>query len=245
MRALTAPELLDVWERGLAQSPTQRALSLLAAACSETTPEALANLSIGQRDARLLTLREWTFGSQLPSLVVCPSCGERWELTVNAADLRVAPEVEPIETLRLSVSGYELRFRLPNSFDLAAIAAAPAEIEDASATLLDRCLVEARRDGEEVRGAQLPAEVREAIVGRMAEADPQAEIRLAITCLACGENWQAPFDIESYFWGEISAWARRVLGEVHVLASAYGWREADILNLSAWRRQYYLNLIYG
>jgi hypothetical protein len=244
MHALTAPELLDVWERGLAQSPIQRALSLLAAACSET-PEALANLSIGQRDARLLTLREWTFGSHLLSLVICPQCGERWEFTINAADLRVMPEVEPTETLRLSVAGYELRFRLPNSFDLAAVPAAPTEVEDASAMLLDRCLVEARRDGEEVRSAQLPVAVREAIVGYMAEADPQAEIQLALACLACGENWQAPFDIESFFWGEISAWARRVLSEVHVLASAYGWREADILNLSAWRRQYYLNLIYG
>ena len=31
--------------------------------------------------------------------------------------------------------------------------------------------------------------------------------------------------------------------EVHVLASSYGWRESDILNMSAWRRQYYLDLI--
>ena len=77
----------------------------------------------------------------------------------------------------------------------------------------------------------------------MAEADPQAEVELALNCPACGEGWQAPFDIESFFWDEIGAWARRVLGEVHVLASSYGWRESDILNMSAWRRQFYIDLI--
>ena len=65
MRALSAPELLSVWERGQAQPPVQRTLTLLAAACPGILPDALAELSIGQRDARLLTLREWTFGPQL------------------------------------------------------------------------------------------------------------------------------------------------------------------------------------
>jgi hypothetical protein len=31
--------------------------------------------------------------------------------------------------------------------------------------------------------------------------------------------------------------------EVHRMASAYGWREADILAMSAFRRQRYLELI--
>ena len=37
----------------------------------------------------------------------------------------------------------------------------------------------------------------------------------------------------------------RFLRDVHTLASTYGWREADILALSPWRRQYYLALIAG
>jgi hypothetical protein len=71
MRALSASELLNVWERGFIQPPIYRALTLLAVAC-EASPETLAKLSIGDRDARLLTLREWTFGSQLVGLVNCP-----------------------------------------------------------------------------------------------------------------------------------------------------------------------------
>ena len=77
----------------------------------------------------------------------------------------------------------------------------------------------------------------------MAEVDPQADVQMDLTCPACGHQWQALFDIESFFWREISAWANRILREVHALASAYGWRESDILSMSTWRRQTYLNLI--
>jgi hypothetical protein len=89
MRPLTAQELLDVWERGLALPPVQRALALLAAACPETPPEALARESVGRRDGRLLWLREWTFGPRLVSLAACPACGERLETAFDVADIRV------------------------------------------------------------------------------------------------------------------------------------------------------------
>ncbi|HEX2516118.1 MAG TPA: phage baseplate protein, partial [Chloroflexota bacterium] len=37
--------------------------------------------------------------------------------------------------------------------------------------------------------------------------------------------------------------ARRLLREVHTLARAYGWREAEILALPGRRRQTYLDLV--
>src|SRR5574341_1328948 len=118
MRALSAVDLLDIWERGAMQAPAQRALSLLISACPEVRPEALAQLSIGQRDARLLTLREWTFGPQLVCSAICPGCGERLEATFNIDDIRVPTAVvEPAETFSLSVADYEFRCRLPNGQD--------------------------------------------------------------------------------------------------------------------------------
>jgi hypothetical protein len=251
MRALSAPELLRVWEWGLAQPAAQRALALLAAACPHSSHDALAKLCIGQRDARLLTLREWAFGPQLVSLASCPGCGERLELSFSVSDIRVADGSDPLpdreaecEPLSLSVGGYEVCFRLPNSLDLAAIEGS----QDIAATrhlLLERCLVAAERDGQAAVLDQLPAEVTEAVVARMDEADPQANVQLALSCSMCGHVWQATFDIVSFFWSEINAWAYRTLHQVHRLASAYGWREADILALSPWRRQFYLDLVNG
>src|SRR5829696_9123583 len=92
MRALSASELLSAWERGLSQTPVERALGLLGAACADEPPEALARLSVGERDARLLTLREWTFGRQLTSVARCPGCGEQLEIGLSAADLRAGPQ---------------------------------------------------------------------------------------------------------------------------------------------------------
>jgi hypothetical protein len=51
------------------------------------------------------------------------------------------------------------------------------------------------------------------------------------------------FDIISFFWTELDSLARRLLQDVHVLAKAYSWREADILSMSATRRQFYLEMV--
>jgi hypothetical protein len=89
----------------------------------------------------------------------------------------------------------------------------------------------------------LPESVVSAMAEQMAQADAPADIQLALTCPVCGQHWQAIFDIVSFFWSEIDAWAYRTLRDVHCLAAAYGWREADILALSPWRRQFYLEMV--
>jgi hypothetical protein len=242
MRALSASEWLAVWECGQAQPWPERALGMLAAACPELPLETLAGLSIGQRDAWLLTLREWTFGPHLAGLAVCPRCGERLELACNVADIRVPLAEEPENTLSLQVAGYEVSFRLPTSLDLIAIAASAAAAAPHQ-QLLERCLLAVRQHGTEQASVPLPLEVEQVVVARMAQADPQADIQLALSCPGCGHHWQALFDIVSFFWNEINAWAGRLLRDIHTLASAYGWREADILALSPWRRQAYLEMV--
>jgi hypothetical protein len=89
----------------------------------------------------------------------------------------------------------------------------------------------------------LPDSVIQAVLERMGHADPQANLEIELSCPACSHNWQETFDIVSFLWSEITAWAIRILREVHVLASAYGWREADILAMNPRRRQAYLELI--
>ena len=77
----------------------------------------------------------------------------------------------------------------------------------------------------------------------MAAADPQAEIEISLECPACTCHWTEIFDIDSFFWTELQAWAARILREIHQLASAYGWSEREILALPPLRRNTYLNLI--
>jgi hypothetical protein len=242
VRALSASELLSAWEQGVGRSAARRAFLLLAAAFPEIPPEALGQLSIGRRDARLLTLREYTFGPQLAGIAGCPACAERLELNFNIAEVRMDTSDEEIAPLSLDLDGYQLRFRVPNSFDLIAI----SENLDLGAPdrhLLQRCILSANYHGEAVAAEQLPVEVTDAMAAQMAEADPQADVRLQLACVRCDHRWQTTFDVLNFFWNEIHAWAERLLREVHMLARAYGWREADILAMSPWRRQRYLGMI--
>jgi hypothetical protein len=242
MRALSAAELLSVWERGLSLSPPERALGLLALACPESSFDELSILSIGERDARLLTLRELTFGSELAGLMNCPACGNRLQLTFDLAEIRITGENNPADAHSLSLHNYDVRFRLPNSGDLGALAAGDS-IAPGAELLLKRCVLSARYQDTEVKVEELPAEILDAIGVQMDHADPQADVQLNPECSQCEHKWQATFDIESFFWNEIRAWAERTLREVHTLARAYGWREADILNMSPQRRWFYLEML--
>lgn len=242
MRPLSAVELLDIWEQGSAQSTARQALLLLTNACPERSRDDLARLSIGERDRRLLRLREWTFGPALVGLAECPSCGERLTLSFQTQDVQGEPETEPDQNLTLSEADYDVRFRLPNSLDVEAVASA-ADVDTGRRLLLDRCVLSARRGDREIAAADLPTELVKTIAARMAQADPQSEVQLALTCPACDCAWHAVFDIASFFWGEIETWAYRTLRQIHVLASSYGWSEADTLAVSPWRRQVYLDMV--
>jgi hypothetical protein len=244
MRALDPAALLGAWERGLGQPPADRALALLAAGLPETRVDELAELSIGRRDARLMALRELTFGQEVTAVVACPNCSERLELTFPLGDVRVTADEEQPERLSLTAEGFEVQVRLPNSHDLAAAARAP-DGEAARATLLRRCLLLARRDGVAAGPEKLPPGVAEAIARAMEAADPQANVQLILSCPACLQRGTADFDIGAFFWTEVDAEAERLLRDVAALARAYGWREADVLALSPRRRQLYLELAGG
>lgn len=242
MSTFPVADLLDAWERGRHLSPGERGLLLLAVAKPDTPAQELAACSVGRRDAALLALRERTFGPRLTGLAACPGCSEPLELELAVADIMVPARPATPAPLALAMDGYRVAFRLPNAGDMAALAQGGPRPEQ---WLLERCIVEAQAADAPCAVADLPDGVLKAVTGAMVEADPQAEVELVLTCPACGNRWQALFDIVGFLWREIEAWAVRLLREVHALASAYGWSERDILALSPWRRRYYLELTGG
>jgi hypothetical protein len=244
LRPLTAAEVLEVWERGERKPPAEQALALLGAALPGRRPGELADLSIGERDACLLALRERTFGPALRGRTECPACGARLEFTLATAEIYVAGDAPPAAPeLALAAGGYDLRYRLPTTRDLAAVAASCRSAAEGRSFLLARCLLAAHRDGAPVAAADLPEAVVEKLAAAMAERDPQAEVELRLACAACGRRWSAFLDIGDFFWTELAALADRLFQDVHALARAYGWREADILALSSARRHAYVEML--
>lgn len=243
MRALSTRELLDVWERGLAQTHERWALLLLEAACPDLAPAELERLSVGRRDARLLSLREWAFGGGFTSLANCPACAEQLELSFEADDVRAPPSADA-GPFSLRVGAHEVEFRLPDSLDLLAVSTHD-DLDEARRDLFGRCVGAARSGGAEVAVGALPPEVFDAVSEEMERLDPQGNVHLGVSCPRCGHGWQALFDICSYLRSELDTWARRLLWEVHLLAAAYGWRESDTLALSPRRRRLYVQMVNG
>ncbi|GAC1347442.1 MAG: hypothetical protein NVSMB27_12850 [Ktedonobacteraceae bacterium] len=250
MHSLSTQEILRIWEIGSGQHPVDRALTMLAGAFPEIPQDDLVSLSVGQRDARLLDIRKRNFGTHLASFTECVKCQERLEFDLEVDDIQVAPRPESVnQEYRVACDRYELHFRLPTSLDLAAIAGCP-DVTTARKLLVRRCVLKVNRDGAEVSTEglseevpSLPETVVTALGAQMATSDPMAEIEIDVTCPACGHHWSVIFDIVLFLWAEICVQAKRLLREVHTLAWAYGWHEADILSLSAARRQYYLEMV--
>lgn len=241
MADLFPAQLLETWEQGLMEIGCKRALMLLALACPEKSNEARGQLPIGRRDACLLSLRELLFGSGMENLVTCPACMQQLEFSCTVADLYSFSESDGDELLTFTRGELVVTFRLPNSQDV--ITVVEGEGGGSERFLLERCIIEARQGADPVPVSTLDATVLAAIVEAMDRADPLGNMELAMICPACAYSWLSPFDIVSYLWSELDAWARRTLHEIHVLASAYGWSEKEILTMSAWRRHYYLDLV--
>jgi hypothetical protein len=233
MQALAAADVLALWERGAARHALDRSAMLVAAARPEIVPEAIADLPLGSVTESLLELRVASFGGRIAGHVACERCGERLQFTLDAGEL-LRPDPGDGAVPRLAeVAG--LRIRAPTLRDLAAIAD-ESDTDRAAHRLLGRCTL--RGDCEHVGDDALHA-VEEALEAL----DPNADLVVTLQCVACGSECSAQLDAGTLLWDEIEAHARALLREVHELARAYGWSEAEILGLAAARRARYLAMV--
>ncbi|HMC53868.1 MAG TPA: hypothetical protein VKH19_01745 [Gemmatimonadaceae bacterium] len=229
--------LLRLWEDSLDAHPLDRSLAVLRAIYPAIDRGTIADRTAGERDALLLRARDAFFGPRIDATAVCPACGERNELTLDAAALTVAPNATTAETAPAApplVYVGTLAFRVPTSRDIAA--AIDIDAAHMARAIARRCFA-----GEEPSpeiSDELMLELNEQLTG----ADPQADVELALACDACGGSWTVPFDIGVLLWDELSACARTLLSEIDILARAYGWSEDEILALTDSRRARYVEL---
>jgi hypothetical protein len=230
-------QLLGLWERCLSRTPAERALEILTLTSSG---DALEDLTVGERDRRLLDLREHLFGSELTGATTCRNCDDSFDFVLDVDQLRDKARADTAGEFTVSRTGFDVRCRLPTTADLAKISRERDPIAGRQA-LVERCVLTVRQNGVASTIDALRPEVIEALAQRMAQAEPIADVELALSCPSCGHTWEEVLDIASFMWTELDAWTRRTLQDVHTLASTYGWSEADILALGP-RRQVYLDL---
>jgi hypothetical protein len=229
MRQTPARELLDSWETFRGQPMPVRAAAL----ASLLTDHPLADVmrwSVARRDEALFDFRAQVFGDRVDAVTSCPACAERLEMHLTLAEIAPSRTGTPAPSVfrTMRVGGSRVRCRLPNGEDLLAVASL-TDIAEAREQLIARCV---QSDDADLRERAAAALARQA-----------DDVQLDLTCPACGHAWQTAFDIAAFVWRELDDWAQRTLREIHLIASAYGWSESEILELSARRRQTYVEMI--
>jgi hypothetical protein len=234
MRTFSSVDCLSLWEAGAGLHPLDQGLLTLGAALPKTSHDALADWPLGRRNAALARLRCSLFGPRLEGWTACQLCGEKLEVEFDARLLAgQGADETPQREEPVVVNGRS--FRPVTTRDLAQ-AAREVDASLAAMKLAESCCVEG---GESAAWSE---EELEQIGQELARADPLAETRLALRCPACENQWEETLEIATFLWREIEARARRLLMDVHTLASAYGWAEVDILSMSERRRALYVEM---
>jgi hypothetical protein len=237
----TAASLLAAWEAGAGEPVSGRAPSLLRSLGVIADDEAIEELTIGDCDARLIALRRGLFGETLEVVAACPECGEEVEVTLSLADVQPPVGGRPVDPVALDAGGYRALCRLPRNRDLEELDA--DDEPGAIRALVARCAVRVRdHDGTEVAAMALPDAVVDDLAHELAERDPGAQIAMRIRC-PDGHEWVEELNIRAVVWIDLTEWLGRTLTEVHRLAQAYGWSEAETLAMAPWRRRWYLEAV--
>ena len=181
--------------------------------------------------------RDW-LGDLVRTDAACtaPWCGKRVDVAFSIDDyldhhrpraFRGATP-EPGGTGWLVLSGTEVRFRVPTIGDLVA-ALATADPEE---TLARQC----------VDPDRVPAAVARRIDRALAALAPSLASDVTGSCPECGQQVSLRFDPVSYALAELRDAAAGVHEQVWLLASAFGWREREILGMPRCRRAIYAEL---
>ena len=223
--------MLAAWEWAASATSLRRPLVLLDVLTSSETDFNWLELSIGQRNRRLLELRETLFGPLLHCTTPCPECKNELEFEITTEDLNIeAPPSQ--DEYQVTHDEKVISFRLPTTSDLEFVSKNDC-VSSARTALLTRCLLSDVEDESQT----------DFVIEEMEAVDPVAIMRLSLLCPSCDHEWVDEFDIASYLWTELTYWAQRHLDEVHTLASHYGWSEQAIMSLGRGRRRAYLNRI--
>ena len=232
---MTSADTLDLWEAGLTMTPAARAVLLLEAAGHAD----VSRWPVGRRDQALLAIYGSAPGA-LAAVAECPACGTTLDLDLDAHQL--AAGVSSHDRVTVELGGYRVTARPLSAVDVATLDPGTS-VADQRVELLVASVIEAEHDGAAIDARELPEDVAAGVERAVADADPAAELELALVCADCGARWTELLDPVRFAWSTVEESARTLATDVHTLAHAYGWSEQEILELSPFRRHLYLSAV--
>lgn len=238
MQALSGERLLAACEQAQREYALLRPITLLAAASPEYERDRLLNLPMSQRNRLLLQLHRLSFGPSLDGYADCLQCGAGMELSLSIRELleRFGDD-HSTTSIEWLDADQPRSLRQATTADLAA-SADVANVALAEEHLLRRCLG--------MDSSSQPALSPDAWHIARAHFDrlhADSELRCTLRCPECQHEAVWEFDPGDFVWLKAHHAARRLLADIHMLAMHYGWRESDIADMSAARREAYLELL--
>jgi hypothetical protein len=221
--------------------------------------EAVARkLLVADRQYLLLKLRKAAFGSHVYADLFCPwpDCGKRVSIDFDLDDVPVEESADkgplyhmtlsPVAAGEAKPADREIYFRLPNGADQELISPVLTENEGkALSLLLARCIQRIGQstpaDDREIDS--LSPLARKEIEAEMERLAPKVELDMEMNCPECGRLFVAPFDLQSFFFGELRAGGDLLYREVHYLAYHYHWSEHEIMDMTVEKRRKYINVL--
>ncbi|MDY6943675.1 MAG: hypothetical protein SVU69_11780 [Pseudomonadota bacterium] len=195
---------------------------------------AVASLAVGDRQflMRQLSAR---MGVDLVWLSAqCAGCDERFDFSVQQSVLPCNEAAAGFPFVTVATSRGPLEVRVPNGADQEVI----AQLDDEAArqALLVRC---AGLESDPGRFNRLTDEDWLRVESALESVAPAPVLAAQAPCPVCGADNTVELDP---YWC-LSLAQGEVFEEIHILASHYHWREADILAMPRHRRKRYLRLI--
>jgi hypothetical protein len=204
-------------------APQPLATTAVLAACLCARDPEIWSWTVSRRLQGLLEVAVATRGADWTSTVRCEACGALMDLPLRLDAFRRCED-----PLAIALDGVEIA--LPTGADqrawLAAGADGPAAMQ---ARLLPPSL--AGREGE--------------VEAALAEADPLTVLAIETSCPECGAANALELDLEATCLALLAMEQRRLVDDVHALARAYHWSEAEILAVPPRRRRLYLDRVAG
>jgi hypothetical protein len=244
MTTFADADLLHVWETMRHRSLPRRTAALLALVMPEPDSQQPADLSLTEASRHLLGWRCGRSGPQLACVADCQDCGASFEFELDAQALEqsLLGEPKPASATPWEHEGYRVEFRAPTIGDCVAA----ADFSDAGSvyqSLLQRCVSGIGPDGAALHVETLPDGALQALEEHLQSTDAATALQLSLACPSCQQLHATPLDVAAFCWAEIDAQMPRLLDEVHLLATRYGWRETDILAMGGTRRSHYLERV--
>lgn len=186
-------------------------------------------------------VRRWTVARRLDALVAIreaggtktecvvlrceePGCGEGFEAEIDLAACRNPGDASAVE---FAVAGDTVRARLPTGMDQARWQEERTPLHLVAASLLEP-----------------PAPAGDAVIAALdaalAGVDPSRQLQFELACPGCATVRRHVVDLEAQLLDAFGREQGRWLRQIARLAQAFHWPEADIAQLPAWRRDFYL-----